>query len=247
MRFYLSLILSIFFSFNGLAQEHVEILSTSQFRSHERLFLAPLESWIFKKGDIEGGEKLEIDASDWQVFNPTQLTKELEDQNGRVEGWFRLKIRLDDSFDGIPLAISRDLWAATDVYINGELIHSFGDTGNPYQAFNPLLKYPIPIELVPRKEYLLAVHFVDYESTFTQREIRLKPQNLQPFLNLTGPDYITWVDRDYKHTHIYVTLCLGVSFLLFFLYWFLVYLNPDQSLFHKSFGIVQKLYWQHFF
>jgi signal transduction histidine kinase len=213
------------------AQQEEEVLSTSQFQSHQRLFLAPLEGWVFKAGSIENGADPNLNVSDWTKMNPTQLTTELEDENGRIEGWFRIKIKLDESFQGIPLYLSRGLWAATDVYLDGQLVHSFGDTGDPYQAFNPILKYPVPIDLVSGKENLLAVHFVDYESTFTQREIRLKPENLQLFLNLTGPDYITWVERDYKHTHIYVTLCLGVSFLLFFLYWFLLYLNPDQTLF----------------
>ncbi|SFO04213.1 His Kinase A (phospho-acceptor) domain-containing protein [Algoriphagus ornithinivorans] len=231
MRKLFILLLFIGYSARNVAQTQVEVLSTKQFQSHQRLFLAPLEGWVFKAGPIENGADPNLGVADWEKMNPTQLTTELEDENGRIEGWFRINIKLDESFKDIPLYLSRGLWAATDVYLDGQLIHSFGDTGDPYQAFNPILEYPVPVNLEVGKEHLLAIHFVDYESTFTQREIRLKPENLQPFLNLTGPDYITWVDRDYKHTHIYVTLCLGVSFLLFFLYWFLVYLNPDQTLF----------------
>jgi len=131
----------------------------------------------------------------------------------------------------MPLGISRDLWAATDVYINGELAHSFGNTGNPYQPYNPILKYPRPVTLIPGEEYLIAIHFVDYETTFTQREIRLKPQNLQRFINLTGPEYTNLVTRDIKLTHIYVTICISVSSLLFLLFWLLVFLNPGQKIF----------------
>jgi two-component system NtrC family sensor kinase len=231
MKLFLILILTFFFGVTTLAQEQVEVLSTNQLRSHERLFLAPLESWIFKNGDIEGGEKVNIDVNDWQVFNPTQLSKDLEDPNGRVEGWFRIKIKLDESFDGIPLAISRDLWAATDVYINGKLLHSFGDTGNPYRAFNPTLKYPIPVSLEIGREYLIALHFVDYETTFTQRELRLKPQNLKGFINLTGPAYNDRVDGGIKNAYVFGALSIAVSFLLFFLFWLLVFLNPAQQVF----------------
>jgi two-component system, NtrC family, sensor kinase len=213
------------------AQDKVVTLSTTMFSRHQQLMLADLDGWIFKLGDGPDRAKPGIDVSDWKPFKPVELTPTLADATGRVEGWFRSKIKLDDSFAGIPLGINRQLWAATDIYLDGKLIHSFGDTGNPYQAFNPILKYPVPVDLEVGKEYLLAVHVVDYESTFTQREIRLTPHNLKPFLNLTGPEYITWVTRDHKLTHIFVTLCLGVSFLLFFLYWFLVYLNPDQALF----------------
>jgi len=228
--------LILLFAFQLLAiksfcQKGAQVLSADQFTSHQRIFLAPLDGWVFKRGHDPNWANPELDISEWETMNLTAINPKMEDENGRIEGWFRIKIRMDKSLEGIPFYLSRSLWAATDVYIDGKLIHSFGDTGDPYQAFNPILKYPVPIDLVLGKEYLMAAHFVDYESTFTQREIRLTPQNLQPFLNLTGPDFITWVERDYKHTHIYVTLCIGVSFLLFFLYWFLLYLNPDQTLF----------------
>jgi two-component system, NtrC family, sensor kinase len=216
---------------SGLAQKQVVSLHGDMFRSHQRIFLAPLDAWIFKKGHDDSWANPSLDVKDWEEMNLLSISPAIEDKEGRIEGWFRIKIRLDSSLKDVPLYLSRSLWAATDIYLDGKLIHSFGNTGNPYQAFNPILKYPIPIELEDGKEYLLAVHFVDYETTFTQREIRLKPHNLEPFLNLSGPDYLDWVTRDHKHTHIYVTLCLGVSFLLCFLYWFLVYLNPDLTVF----------------
>ncbi len=201
------------------------------FQSHQRLFLAPLDGWIFRQGHDPSWADENSDITGWKKFNLTELTAKMEDNTGRVEGWFRIKIKLDSSFQNMPLGISRDLWAATDVYINGELAHSFGNTGNPYQPYNPILKYPRPVTLIPGEEYLIAIHFVDYETTFTQREIRLKPQNLQRFINLTGPEYTNLVTRDIKLTHIYVTICISVSSLLFLLFWLLVFLNPGQKIF----------------
>ena len=221
---------------NSFAQQETVVLSSDMFKSHQRIFLAPLDGWIFKKGHDPNWANPDLEINDWETMNPTAINPKIEDVNGRIEGWFRIKIRLDESFENIPLAIARELWAAMDVYLDGKLIHSFGDTGNPYRAFNPILKYPLPIDLEVGKEYILALHFVDYESTFTQREIRLKPENLQNLINLTGPEYVAWVTRNIKQTHIYVTLCIAVSFLLFFLYWFLVYLNPDQKIFQLIAG-----------
>ena len=213
------------------AQDTAITLSASMFQSHQRLFLAPLDGWIFRQGHDPSWADENSDITGWKKFNLTELTAKMEDNTGRVEGWFRIKIKLDSSFQNMPLGISRDLWAATDVYINGELAHSFGNTGNPYQPYNPILKYPRPVTLIPGEEYLIAIHFVDYETTFTQREIRLKPQNLQRFINLTGPEYTNLVTRDIKLTHIYVTICISVSSLLFLLFWLLVFLNPGQKIF----------------
>ncbi|MCH6202061.1 ATP-binding protein [Aquiflexum sp. LQ15W] len=219
------------FAIYSFAQRGTVVLSSDMFKSHQRIFLAPLEGWIFRQGNDPNWADPNLDTNGWETMNPTALNPKMEDENGRLEGWFRIRIKVNESLENIPLAISRELWAATDVYLDGKLVHSFGDTGNPYQAFNPILKYPIPIDLEVGKEHLLALHFVDHESTFTQREIRLKPKNLQNFISLTGPEYGVWVTRNVKLTHIYVTLCIAVSFLLFFLYWFLVYLNRDQTIF----------------
>ncbi len=227
----LSFLISILVIHAVYGQGRAVVLSADMFQSHQRIFLAPLDGWVFRQGHDPSWADPAMGTDDWQKMNLTGLSPGLEDETGRIEGWFRMKIQIDESLNNLPLYINRTLWAATDVYLDGVLVQSFGNTGDPYTAFNPILKYPKPITLESGREYLLAVHFVDYESTFTQREIRLKPENLQNFINLTGPDYEAWVTRDYKQTHVYVALCLGVSFLLFFLYWFLVYLNPDQTLF----------------
>jgi two-component system, NtrC family, sensor kinase len=212
-------------------QEQALVFSKSMFDQYHRLRLANTDGWVFKKGHDPAWAAVDLDTEDWDSMKISEISTDFADADGRIEGWFRLKFKLDESLAGMPLSVARELWAATDVYLDGILVHSFGSTGNPYQAFNPILKYPLPVEMILGKEYLLAIHFVDYETTFTQREIRLKPKNFQNFINLTGPEYIAWVTRGYRHTHIYVTLCLAVSFLLFFLYWFLVYLNPDQKVF----------------
>ena len=213
------------------AQDKTTVLSADMFHTHQRLFLAPLEGWLFRQGHDPSWAKEDIDLKDWKKFNLTELNAGMEDASGRVEGWFRIKIKLDSSFNGMPLGLSRDLWAATDIYLDGKLIHAFGNTGNPYKAYNPILKYPVPVDVAPDKEYLLAIHFVDYETTFTQREIRLKPHNLQSLINITGPEYVSWVTYDHKLTHIYGAISISVSFLLFFLFWLLVFLNPGQRIF----------------
>ena len=220
------------FMHNGFAQEETISLSVDDFQTHQRLLLAGKDGWLFKQGTSPGWSNPNIDTDDWQKLNPTELSPEFEDETGRNEGWFRIKIRLDKSFEGMSLGVDRELWMATDIYVNGTLIHSFGDIGNPYTAYNPILKYPIPIELEPEKDYVIAIHFVDYESTFTQREIRLKPENLKRFINLTGPQYNDWVTENYKQTHIYGTLSIGISFLLFLLFWLLVFLNRKQKIFY---------------
>jgi len=227
----LILLITLFYFSLCQGQEQTIVLTKSMMQSHERLFLAPLEGWVFKQGNDINWAKEQVDLKGWKKLNLTELRADMARETGRVEGWFRIKIRLDESFEGVPLALSRDLWAATDVYLNGELFHSFGDTGDPYQAYNPISKYPIPVSLEIGTEYLLAVHFVDYETTLTQRELRLKPQNLQGFINLTGPAFNEMVTGGIKKGYVFGATAMAVSSLLFFLFWLLVFLNPEQKVF----------------
>ena len=231
MKQLITIIFALWSLANGFAQDTVVFLSTSDFESHQQLFLAPLDGWIFQQGNDPNWANEKVDTSDWEKMNPTQLSTALEDRFGRIEGWFRLKFKLDHSFKGLPLGISRHLWAASDVYINGDLIHSFGNTGSTFEGYNPLAKEPISVHLEVDKVYVLAVHVVTYETTFTQREIRLKPENLQNFINLTGPAYSRWVEKDIQRGYTYGGICIGIAALLVFLFWLLVALNRTQKVF----------------
>ena len=73
MKIFLAICLSLILIKPGLAHEQIEILSTQDFMSHERLFLAPLDSWIFKNGDVPNAEKPDLIVGDWEKFNPAQL------------------------------------------------------------------------------------------------------------------------------------------------------------------------------
>lgn len=225
--------LGVFLSFclSVYGQDNVTVLSKDDFESHQSIFLAEKDNWYFKQGHDAEWANPNMDLSNWQQLKLSEISKDFENESGRIEGWFKTKLKLDKSLANIPLGLTRTLWAATDVYINGELLYSFGNTGEPYEAYNPVLKYPVPIDLEVGKIYDIAIHFVDYETTFTQREIRLKENNLQNFINLTGPAYIQWVDKDTKRSYLYGGLCIGISALLFFLFWLLVVLNPKQKIF----------------
>ncbi len=235
MRAYLLLSFFVFIlAYDNFAQSQVILLSAKQFDKNQQIQLADVEGWVFKKGSNADWANPQLDDNDWKKFKPTELSANLADESGRVEGWFRIKIKMDETFRDVPVGISRQLWAATDVYVDGLLVHSFGNTGNPYEAFNPVLKYDRPLDLVPEREYLLAIHVVDYEALLTQRELRLNPHNLQNFISITGPAFDNWVTSKTKESYVLGTLSISVSFLLLFLFLLLLYLNPNQKIFQLA-------------
>jgi signal transduction histidine kinase len=214
-----------------MAQDKTLVLSGSMFDRNQQIQLASADGWIFKHGNNPDWADAAIETSDWEAVNPIDISPELADENGRVEGWFRLKLRLDSSLDSIPLGISRKLWFATDIYIDGKLVHAFGKTGNPYSAYNPVNKFPSSLHLTPGKEHVVAMHFVAYESLITQRELKLNPKNLQNLLSIAGPAFNKRVEKKQKETYILGAISISVSGVLFFMFLLLLYLNPSQRIF----------------
>jgi signal transduction histidine kinase len=226
--------LQVFLGMTAWSQDQTVVLDTTMFESHQRLFLSPLDGWLFKQGNIKNASDSDLNVSDWEPFNPTQLSTEIEDASGRVEGWFRLRFKLDKTFENTQLFIDRKLWAATDVFIDGELIYSFGKTGideQGFESYKPEGKLPIPLDLKTEKEYLLAIHVVHYEHVFMLRELRLKPDNLKSFINLHGPEYFEQAHQASKSTLAYAYSTIAISSLLMLFFWILVLRNANEKIF----------------
>ena len=224
----------IFLEISGIAQDRVLEISASKWGQKQQIQLADQEGWVFKGGSNVWWANPDLDDSGWKSMKPTELSTKFADENGRVEGWFRINIQLDSSFSGIPVRISRQLWAATDIYLDGKLVTSFGNTGHPYKAYNPVLKYSRPISIVPGKKHVLAIHFVDYETLFTQRELRLKPQNLKNFLSICGPEYDKAVTKKIRETYIIGSGTISVAIILFLLFVLLLALNVADKIFQMA-------------
>jgi hypothetical protein len=61
------------------------------------------------------------------------------------------------------------VWAASDVYIDGKLFHSFGNTGlnnQPFKEYTARNKLPILLPLNTNKDYIIAIHFADKINQF---------------------------------------------------------------------------------
>lgn len=92
---------------------------------HRTIFLPDL--WKFQAGDDYDWAAPDFDDSTWEMVStllgPNQLP--LIDWNGI--GWFRLKLDVDESLVGIPLAMDIAVQnGASEIYINGRLMYTYG-------------------------------------------------------------------------------------------------------------------------
>jgi signal transduction histidine kinase len=190
---------------------------------------------MYKAGNNPSWAAEDVGMVDWIRLNPAQLTIKNAAEDGRVEGWFRLKIKLDKSFQDIPIGIQANRYAATDVYIDGQLNASFGSTGaggKPYEEFKGKLDPPVQLSLPLDKDILLAVHLVDYRSGINPGHLKTHEDNQPGFRHLlffTGAKqhsaYINFIN-EYE---VYWTFWTSVCGILSLLFWLIHFQNPKEK------------------
>ena len=191
------------------------------------------DGWLFKQGNNTAWAKKDINISSWKKINLRDLTAKYADKEGRLECWFRIKIKLDATFGKQQFGLEYALWAAADVYINGELVASFGNTG---QNGTPYIEYresgsglPVPVNLQPGNEYIIAVHFVDHLSPFLPRHLKSEDTNLHPLLALTGPQRSENILISTNRAITYSTIWVSVCTILCLMFWLLSIQNRREK------------------
>ena len=213
------------------AQDTTVILSTSMIdKANEQINLGALNGWAFKQGNDAGLAKLNIDTAGWKRLRPNELSAKYADKNGLVEGWFRLKVKFDSSLLNKPIFFDFASWAATEFYVDGNLVTTRGNTGENGKAFS---EYngdldPVPMRFNTPAPHTLSVHFVGYLSPLPPYDLKAKTQ-LNEILTLGGPNYLINSLKNAITGNTFTTLWLIVGAILSVLFWLLLFQNPKEK------------------
>jgi signal transduction histidine kinase len=193
-------------------------------KNSEAIPLMVLNGWVFRQGNDVNWSKKEIDTTSWVALTPSQPTIKNAIVNGKFEGWFRLRFMLDGSFKNRQTGITAYRWAATDIYLDGNLIVSYGNTGvngKPYEENREALPTTQSLHLEPGKEYILAVHIVDFINPLNHRFLKSESvgKNFDPLLMLTGPLTYKKANDEIAYFFLYTGINGFLSILFWFLYW----------------------------
>ena len=240
MRSVLVCILFLIFGIKfSLAQNSAVELSTKMLDESHQVFIAGMDGWIYKQGHDTGWARPGIDLIGWQAFKPTDLSFKNADKSGKVEGWFRFKFNLDSTFNRIPLGLMSGSWAASDLYIDGKLIQSIGNTGafgKSYKEDIPYQRSPVPVSLELNTEHTIAIHIVDFVYWFPwPRHLKCETgfysskQNLARILSITTPEYSTLSLRNGIRNDTSSVVVVSICSVLCLLFWLLFYLSPHES------------------
>ncbi len=119
------------------------------------------KNWKWHAGDNPDWAKADFDDSAWESIDPTKDIYDLPQipKNGQI-GWFRLRLSVDSAINQqMVLMIQQS--GASEIYLNGKLIHQFGNlstNSREIKAFNPLEK-PVSFPLQKDSLQVLAIRY----------------------------------------------------------------------------------------
>jgi two-component system, NtrC family, sensor kinase len=230
VKIVLLLLLPIF----GRAQDSAVTITTAMFNKPlDNAYLAPLNGWLFKQGSDTAWAAKDLNTSGWKKLRPADMSAKYAGKNGKAECWFRIKIKLDKTLAGQQLGLRWISWAAADIYIDGNHLLSYGNTGQngkPYAENVVFPNYwPRNINLKTGVEYTIAVHFVDYVGPFPPRQLKSEALPPNVMLNLAGPKCYALLSDTTDRARLFSTIWASVCAILSLLFWLLSIQNPAEK------------------
>ena len=118
------------------------------------------KGWKYKVGDDLTWAKVDFDDASWASIDPNQELSKLPDIRNTQVKWLRIDFEIKKAFPK-PLGIAINQAGATEIYLNGQLIHELGqfDTDpTKVKAFDPLEQaIYLPADTIGK--YTLAVRY----------------------------------------------------------------------------------------
>jgi two-component system, NtrC family, sensor kinase len=233
IKFLTKTVLLLLFPTVVFAQDSVLTITPSMLDKEEHQFyLATTDGWIFKPGNDTAWSQNNLDGSGWKKMKPSELSIKNADKNGKVEGWFRIKIKVDESFGSAPLGIKVGTWAATELYINGKQVVKTGNTGangKPYQEHTPWGNLAYPAGLLAGKEYTIALHFVEYVSPMVPAKLKSERTGIKSLIRITDPEFNILFVKNRSQQEKFRMIWISVCFTLCLLFWLLFIQNPLEK------------------
>jgi two-component system NtrC family sensor kinase len=228
------ILLLLLFPVLGMAQDSVTLISPSDFtKTSGQVYIAMMDGWVFREGNDTTWAGKDIETKGWQKLKPSELSAGYADKNGKLECWLRIKIKMSPDLGDQSMGIKIDTWAATDLYVNGNFISSFGSSGlggRPYHEFSPYGNLPVSANLKGGHEYTIALHIVDRLSPIPPRRLKSEDIGLSELISITSPAYDSYFLRKIiKEWTVYNTIWIAVSTILCLLFWLLYFQNPLEK------------------
>ena len=230
MKYSFKIVLFLLLPMIGWAQDSVVNITPGKFSKDINAFpIDAADGWVFHKGNDTNWSKKEIDTKGWEKLKPTDLSAKYADKNGRVEGWFRIKVTFDSSLLNKVLYVDFGQWASTAFYVDGQLVTARGNMGEKGKDFREYIGGldPLTIRFDTPADHIFSLHYVGYLSPIPPYDV--KTQTFKKVVRLGGPNYTTRILNNYKTVYTFLTSWEVVCAILSVLFWLLLFQNPKEK------------------
>jgi signal transduction histidine kinase len=122
--------------------------------------------WKYSIGDNPDWATADFDDSGWELINKTDfIGSEIPESGLSERAWFRLDLEVDSTLFGTTLAFDIRFVGSAELYLNGELVHSWGKIGKTEEDSKQLFVFPVNPQIFNlgyEKEQVIALRLVDY-------------------------------------------------------------------------------------
>ncbi len=129
---------------------------------------AMLGTWKYRPGDNPEWASPTFDDTAWKSTSTLLSRKELSENGWQGIGWFRLRVSVpDERLWHTPLALHVLFQAgASEIYLDGELIYTFGTVGTREGEEKPYWKRdPQVISFSGKSDHLIAIRYSNFSSS----------------------------------------------------------------------------------
>ncbi|OFY96314.1 MAG: hypothetical protein A3K10_16355 [Bacteroidetes bacterium RIFCSPLOWO2_12_FULL_31_6] len=120
--------------------------------------------WKYHQGDNMEWAKYDFNDADWDTTTIALDLDEIPKETFTGNCWFRLKIIIDSSLVNLPLGLTLSHTGASEIYIDGKLVHQFGKVGSNKTDERPYSPNEIPIGIVfdQREYHSIAIRYSNH-------------------------------------------------------------------------------------
>lgn len=122
------------------------------------------QPWHYKNGNDPRGADPKLNDSAWTLLSPEFFTDSIKPGTFAGMGWFRLSFTIDTTLVNQPLCFVLEQQGASEVFLNGMLLHAFGTVGTTAAGEVAQLPQGRPVAFsVPRcGPHTLAVRYSNF-------------------------------------------------------------------------------------
>jgi len=182
------------------------------------------KGWKWHAGDDPEWVKVDYDDAEWEAIDPTKDIQDLPQITTAELGFLRLHFWIDSSLVGKAFALKLWQTGASEIYLNGKLMHKLGtvNKAGPKEQILRVQGAPYSILFTKAGQQTLAIRY-----SFTHKNILLKyrPVNYEAFKAVLGD--LDTANQLYTEDKVFYTflsyykfgilLFLGIIHLLLFL------------------------------